>query len=154
MTGLPAPRTAISRIEPMRFVLSGMMFVIGISHFVFAPSFVSIMPPYVPWHLELVYLSGVIELGLGGLVLVERTRNFAAWSLMLLFVAVYPANVHMALHPVVVAGLPGGPVPPLFAWLRLPLQFALIGWAYRYTDRSRSARSAQLSGNASRSGVA
>lgn len=137
----------------MRYVLSGMMLFIGVSHFAFAPSLVSIMPPYVPWHLALVYLSGVIEVCLGWLLVVERSRNFAAWALILLFIAVYPANVHMALHPVVVAGLPGGTVPPLFSWIRLPFQFALIWWAHRYTDRSRSARRAQLSGTGSSSGV-
>ena len=71
----------------------------GVSHFTNTEFFVAIMPPYLPAHLELVYLSGVFEV-LGGLgILVPKTRRLAGFGLIALLVAVYPANIHMALNP-------------------------------------------------------
>jgi uncharacterized membrane protein len=121
------------------------MVMMGILHFTHAATFASIMPAYLPWHLELVYLSGVFELGLGLALLFERTRRLAAWGLIALFVAVFPANINMALHPdLPIAGLPPGlpTPPPLALWLRLPLQFALIAWAARYRHASATDASA------------
>lgn len=121
-----------------RALLSIMMVVLGITHFVFTPAFVAIVPAYLPWHRELVLVSGVIEIGLGLLLATEWARSFAAWALIALFVAVYPANINMALNPVTVPGVPGsGQVPPMLAWLRLPLQFVFMWWAYQFTDRAR-----------------
>ena len=119
----------------MRWLLAGLMVLVGSAHFMFTRYFVAIMPPYLPWHEELVYLSGAIEIGLGVLLLPERTRSLAAWSLMALYVAVFPANLQMALAPV---SFDGVSVPPLLAWLRLPLQLVLLYWAYQYTARARA----------------
>lgn len=97
----------------------------GVNHFVNPAFYVAIMPPYVPAPLFLVYLSGFFEL-LGGLaVLPRRTRAAAGWGLMVLLLAVYPANIHMALHPEL---FPEAPAWALYA--RLPLQFVFIAWAY------------------------
>lgn len=133
--------------DALRYLLTVNMVSIGVLHFTSAPAFVSIMPPYLPWHLELVYLSGLIEIGLGLLLLPRATRSFAAWSLIALYVAVYPANIHMALHDVPVAGLPEGVEQPsrLMAWLRLPFQFVFMYWAYQYTGRAEAARAARSS---------
>ncbi|MFT3927358.1 MAG: DoxX family protein [Myxococcales bacterium] len=118
-----------------RKILAGIMVMMGILHFTHGETFASIMPDYLPWHLPLVYLSGVFEAGLGVALLFERTRVLAAWGLIALFIAVFPANVNMALHPdLEIAGLsPDLPHPPAIAlWLRLPLQLALIWWAAQY----------------------
>jgi len=118
-----------------RKILAGAMVMMGILHFTHADTFASIMPAYLPWHLPLVYLSGVIEAALGIALLFERTRVLAAWALIALFIAVFPANINMALHPELkIAGLPPDlPQPPAIAlWLRLPLQLGLIWWAARY----------------------
>lgn len=109
----------------------------GVNHFVNPEYYVAIMPPYLPWHHELVWLSGVFEV-LGGLgVLPVATRSAAGFGLVALLVAVYPANVHMALHPepYVASGV------PLFAlYLRLPLQFLLMAWAWWATRPEVPAR--------------
>jgi uncharacterized membrane protein len=72
----------------------------------------------------------------------ERTRVLAAWGLIALFVAVFPANVNMALHPeLTIVGAPAWLPKPtaLASWLRLPFQFALIYWAYLYTRKAEAA---------------
>ena len=97
----------------------------GTAHFVWPAAFARIVPPYLPAPRTLVYVSGVAEL-LGALgLLVPRLRVYAGWGLILLLLAVFPANVHMALHPADFGRIPGWVLS-----LRLPLQFVLVGWIY------------------------
>ncbi|NOT97439.1 MAG: DoxX family membrane protein [Nitrospira sp.] len=125
----------MNRIKQISRCLYGLFFMAaGANHFLNTPFYVSIMPPYLPWPVALVYLSGVAEIGLGGLLLFERWHRLAAWGLIALLIAVFPANVHMALHPELYPW-----ASPLGLWLRLFLQGALIVWAYWYT-RPQSAR--------------
>jgi len=86
------------------------------------------MPPIFPLHLEAVYLSGLFEI-LGGVgVLIARTRSIAGWGLLVLLIAVYPANIYMALTP------EAFPDIPLFVlYFRLALQFLFFYWAYSIT---------------------
>ncbi len=108
--------------------LYGLFFIAaGANHFLPTLFYVSIMPPYLPWPVALVYVSGIAEIGLGGLLLCERWSRLAAWGLIALLIAVFPANVHMALHPERYQW-----ASPLGLWLRLFLQGALLAWAYRY----------------------
>src|SRR4051794_6328726 len=119
------------RREALRLVGKGVfatLFVLaGIGHFVATNFFMRIMPPYLPWHRPLVLLSGIIEIALGVLLLVPGTSTFAAWGLIALLIAVFPANIHLSLHQEI------WPLPPLVHLLRLPLQAVLILWAYAYT---------------------
>ena len=102
---------------------------VGVFHFATPEPFVEIMPSWLPMHRELVWLSGAAEIGLGLAVLPIATRRWAAWGLVLLLCAVFPANVNMALHEI-----PVGHAPPRWvAWGRLPLQAVLVAWAYWYT---------------------
>jgi uncharacterized membrane protein len=128
----------------LRPVLSVFMVGVGILHFTHGSMFASIVPSYLPYPLELVYLSGVIEIALGVMLSIERTRVLAAWGLIALFIAVFPANVNMALHPeLTIVGAPHWLPKPtaLASWLRLPFQFALIYWAYQYTRPVRATAS-------------
>jgi uncharacterized membrane protein len=102
------------------------MTAMGVAHFAAAEFFVRAMPPALPWHLGLVYLSGVAELAGGLGLLVPRLRVAAAWGLVVLLVAVFPANVHMA-----IAGYDDA--PRWMLWARLPLQLPLIAWAWSHT---------------------
>lgn len=112
----------------MRWLLAGLFVAAGVMHFVRPQFYVSAMPPYLPWHLELVYASGVCEVVLGALLLVPRVRRAAAWGLIALLVAVFPANVHMAMNPDL---FPAIPTAVLYA--RLPLQGVFIAWAWWFT---------------------
>jgi uncharacterized membrane protein len=99
----------------------------GTLHFIRPDSYLKIMPPYLPWHLELVYLSGFFEVGLGLLLLVPRFSRLAAWGIIALLIAIFPANIYLYQHQEI---LPG---PPLLHLLRLPLQAVFILWAFWHT---------------------
>lgn len=114
--------------SPGRWALGLFFVAAGAAHFAVPEVYERIVPPYLPSPRRLVYLSGAAEVALGLLVLVPRTAPLAAWGLIALLVAVFPANVHMAAHP---DNFPH--FPPAALWARLPVQAALIAWAYRYT---------------------
>jgi uncharacterized membrane protein len=107
----------------------------GTMHFVRPTEYRAIMPPYVPAHREAVAVSGAAEI-VGGLgVIPAATRRLAGWWLIALLVAVFPANVHMALHPGEVAkkGVPADRIPRWLLWARLPLQPLMMLWAWQAT---------------------
>ena len=110
----------------------GLLFIAaGANHFWHTPFYVAMMPPYLPWHLALVYLSGVAEIGLGALLLISRWQALAGWAMIALCIAVFPANLHMALHPELFPQFDPGNL-----WLRLPLQLVVMAWAFVYTRRA------------------
>src|SRR3954451_19842014 len=86
-------------VHGMRWLLGILFMAAGANHFINPDFYARIMPPYLPWHLELVYLSGVLEILFGTLVLIPTLAPFASWGLIALLIAVFPANIHMALHP-------------------------------------------------------
>jgi uncharacterized membrane protein len=105
----------------------GLFFVAaGANHFLNPGPYLSMMPGYLPHPATLVWISGVAEI-LGGIgILVPATRTFAGWGLILLLVAVFPANLNAAMH-----GWPGVNLPSWGLWARLPLQFVFIWWVYK-----------------------
>ena len=104
---------------------------VGIDHFVHSEFYLSIMPPAFPLHIEAVYISGVFEI-LGGIgVLIPKFRRFSGWGLVALLIAVYPANIYMAISP---DTFPDIPVSALY--FRLVLQFIFFYWAYSVTRPS------------------
>ncbi len=113
---------------PFRCLLALFFIAAGINHFWHTPFYVAMMPPYLPAPLALVYLSGVAEIALGALLLFSRWQVIAGWGLIALSIAVFPANVHMALNPDLFSQF-----SPTGLWLRLPLQAVVIAWAYWYT---------------------
>ncbi|MBS0265354.1 MAG: DoxX family protein [Planctomycetes bacterium] len=109
-----------------RYLLAAFMIGAGILHFVNPGFFLKIMPPYLPLHLELVYLSGFFE-ALFGVLLLTRYSRWAAWGIFALLIAVFPANIYLFQHQELL------PAPPLVHWLRLPLQAVFLAWAYWHT---------------------
>ncbi len=113
--------------------LAGFFAFAGTMHFVIPRSYEAIMPPSLPKHREAVAASGVAEI-LGGMaVLLPRTRRFARWWLLGLLVAVFPANVHMAVNPEQVDDLDLDRLPRWALWARLPLQPLAMLWVWRAT---------------------
>jgi uncharacterized membrane protein len=126
---MPYPRHDRTRAglyaAPVR-ALTGIAFVVaGALHFTHTRTYVAMMPDYVPRHRESVVVSGVAEIAGGVAILVPQTRPLARWWLLGLLAAVFPANVHMALHPERYRG-----IPPWALWARLPFQavFARAVW--------------------------
>ena len=100
---------------------------VGVKHFTDPNWFMHIMPPYLPFHIELVYISGFFEVLLGILLVIPKTRKIASYGLVLLLIAVYPANIYLAFNETAQQKI--GISSFLASWIRLPLQFALIGIA-------------------------
>lgn len=120
-----------------RLLLAAFFIVGGVMHFVASNFYVQLMPDYLPWHLELVYLSGVAEAILGAMLFLPRYSTYAAWGVIALLIAVFPANVFMATHHVQFTNLPSwmSQPSPTAAWMRLPFQGVFILWAYWHTKR-------------------
>jgi uncharacterized membrane protein len=112
------------------FLMSFSYIFIGIRHFTNSEFFLIIMPDYLPMHLELVYLSGLIEIVLGILLLLDKTRKLAAWGLILLLIAVFPANIYLAQSAEAQLALD---VSKEMAIVRLPFQLVFIAIAYWFT---------------------
>ena len=110
------------------FGLSLFFIYFGIDHFINPEFYLSIMPPAFPLHAEAVYISGFFEI-LGGIsVLIAPLRKIAGWGLVALLICVYPANIYMAITPEAFPEISIG-----LLYLRLPLQFLFIYWAYSAT---------------------
>ena len=119
---------ALSTPQRICVIVAAIFYVIaGSLHFIKPAPYLRIMPPYIPWHLAMVRISGAFEI-LGGLgLLVSETRRAAAWGLMALLIAVFPANIYMATHPID-AGVDS--IAPVLRWGRLPLQLLLAWWLF------------------------
>lgn len=116
-------------------VLLGLVFVVaGINHFLFEAFYLRMLPPYLPAPRVLVFVSGVAEVVLGILFLIPKFTRLSAWGLIALLIAVFPANVQMALNPELFPEFSA-----VLLWLRLPLQAVLIAWAHRFTHPNHAA---------------
>jgi uncharacterized membrane protein len=103
----------------------------GVFHFARPQTFVGIVPRYLAAPLALVYISGFFEI-LGGIgLLIPETRPWAAWGLIVLYIAVFPANIYMLTDNISLN--PEKPIPRWALWARLPFQFVFIAWAYWFT---------------------
>jgi uncharacterized membrane protein len=95
----------------------------GANHFINPRYYRAIMPDYLPGHDELVAISGVAEMAGGAALMHSRTRRLGAWWLIATLVAIFPANLHMALHPERYKNIPRNAL-----YARLPFQLVFIAW--------------------------
>lgn len=102
----------------------------GALHFLRPRLYEAMMPRYLPAHRELIYASGAAELAGGAGILHSRTARLAGWWLIATLVAIFPANVEMALHAERFRRIPR----PLL-WVRLPFQGVLVAWVWRTAAR-------------------
>ena len=127
----PGPTRRMPAMRPLviglRWLLVAFFVLAGAWHFVRPDLYLAIMPPSLPWPAALVAISGVAEIAGGLGVALPATRRLAGWGLIALLIAVFPANLHMALsgaHP------PGITFSAPVLWLRLPFQAVLIAWVW------------------------
>lgn len=109
----------LARLFGVFFVFAGAM------HFIRPRWYEAIMPPWLPAHTELVYASGAAEIAGGLAVLYPPTRRFGSAFSIATLLAVYPANVHMAINAESFSD-----VPKAALWARLPVQAAFVAWAW------------------------
>jgi uncharacterized membrane protein len=109
-----------------KWVFAALFVASGVGHFVATDTYLRIMPPYLPAHRALVLVSGAFEIVLGVMLIVPMTSKLAAWGLIALLIAIFPANVHLYLHQEIWR------LPPVVQLMRLPLQGVLILWAFAY----------------------
>jgi uncharacterized membrane protein len=116
----------LSTAQRIAVVVAAVFYVMaGTLHFIRPEPYLRIMPPSIPWPAAMVRISGAFEI-LGGLgLLVNAARRAAAWGLVALLIAVFPANIYMAMRP---AEAGAASIAPMLRWGRLPLQLVLIWW--------------------------
>jgi uncharacterized membrane protein len=109
----------------VRLLLAALFLFVGTIHLRDPELFLPVMPPWIPFHLACIQISGVLELlgGIGLLIPARPIQFLAGWGLALLLVAVFPANIYMAMAHVKIHGFPA---QPWMEWARLPLQPLLI----------------------------
>lgn len=115
----------------VRILLAALFLLAGTVHLLDPNLFMPIMPPWVPAPLAAIVISGLCE-GAGGLGLLmpnARLQRAAGWGLLLLLLAVFPANIHMAAAHIRVHGVPSA---DWMSWARLPLQpilMLIVSWS-------------------------
>ena len=110
-----------------KVVLAGFLVFAGSMHFARPEFFLKIMPPYLPFPMGLVLISGAFEIAIGMSLGIPRLSRVAAWGIIALMLAVFPANIYLFQHQDLL------PAPPLVHLLRLPMQAVFILWAYWHT---------------------
>ena len=127
------------RKEILRGVLAVCIIIVGITHFTHPEQYARIVPPQLPYPVGLVYISGVFEI-LGGIgLMIPFISVAAAWGLIALFIAVFPANINQAINSIPIDGIPHHPI---LYWVRLPFQAVLIAWAWWYTRKPEDQKGA------------
>ena len=122
----------MSRAKRLLLYVLGAFYVFaGANHFMDSDFYLPMMPPYLPTHRLLIDLSGLAEIACGIGVLVPQTRVVAAWGTVALLIAVFPANLHVAIHNLPIGGASEGAGP--LNYVRLAFQPVLIAWAWWYT---------------------
>ena len=120
-------------MSPLRKGYGVIWVLAGTMHFLVPKRYEAIMPPYIPAHREMVQASGVAEVTGGLLLLTPGLARPARWWLLALLVAIFPANVHMALHPEDIKGLPR--IPRWLLWARLPFQAVFAAGVLKATEK-------------------
>lgn len=141
---VPGPRVdehaGMSRTKTiLLWAMSAAYVFAGFGHLMNPAFFVNIMPPDLPGPEWLVLVSGLIEITLGVFLLEPRVRPFAAWGLIALLIAVFPANLHAAFENIDPATGEPGAGNAVVAWVRLPFQAVFVAWAWWYTREEPAA---------------
>jgi uncharacterized membrane protein len=118
-------RTAIARLV-LRLLAVALFLSTGVAHFIRAERFVSFVPPALPAPRVLVFISGVAEIAGAIGLLIPPLRRWAGYGLIALLIAVFPANIYMAVHPERFTDV----LPAVGLWIRLPFQLVFIAWVW------------------------
>jgi uncharacterized membrane protein len=117
------------------YIMSFLYIIVGIKHFVDVEYFVSIVPNYISWKKEAVFISGFFEILLGILLLFHKTRKLAAWGIIMLLIAVFPANIYLYVSEIAREILN---ISKIDALIRIPFQIPLIIISYWHSKKISS----------------
>ena len=98
----------------------------GVMHFIQPDFYMRIMPPYFPFPLLLIYLSGIVEIAVGILILFKKTRKIASWTTIAMLIAFLPVHVYMLQNAAMFSDIG----PEIGLWIRFPVQAIFILWAW------------------------
>lgn len=115
-------------IEVLKYIMGGFFVFAGVMHFAKPKFFLRIIPPILPFKEWINWITGVAEITMGVGLLIPLYQQQAAWGIIAILIVVFPANIYQ-----LIAKGAGMKVPMWALWLRLPIQFVLIWWAYQYT---------------------
>jgi uncharacterized membrane protein len=104
----------------------------GVGHFLVPGEMARMIPPFVPWRMEIIYVTGVVEIVAGALTLARRTRRQAGWFLLLMLAGLLPFNIWSAVERVPFGGHAQGPV---YLWVRVPVQLVIAAWVWWFAAR-------------------
>ena len=119
----------MEKLKKISYYFFGVFYIIaGALHFVNPDFYMKIMPLYLPFHLALVYLSGLVEILLGIGLIYRPMRQYAAWGIIALLIAVFPANIFLAFNEGAQEAIGTNQLEAL--WIRFPIQllFIIIAW--------------------------
>lgn len=117
------------------YIMSSLYILVGIKHFSDSNFFLKIMPEYLNYHLELVYISGFFEILFGILLIFKKTRFFGAWGVFILLICVFPANIYLYNSEAAQIALD---ISKSQALMRLPFQIPLLILAYWHSNEKSS----------------
>ena len=133
----------IAHIKLCTIIIMSLFYIgVGCAHFISPENFLLIMPPYLPFHLELIYISGFVEIFLGILLLIKRFRAFAGLGLVILLIFVFPANIY--LYNSDIARDAYGQISQADALIRMFFQFPLILIAYWHSQKNTPKKTSYL----------
>ncbi len=120
-------------INLKRHALSLILLVAGIAHFMVPNLFLVAMPPYIPWHKELIFLTGVLEVIFAVGLTIDKTRYLASVLTACYFIAILPAHIHVSVNGIEMFGISS----PILLWMRTFFQSVFIYWAWSLRHDSR-----------------
>ena len=119
------------------FVLSFLYLSVGVKHFTNPNFFLAIMPPYIPYHKFMVYLSGILEIVFALMMVFKKTRFYGCWGIIFLLIAVFPANIYLYNSEIPQKILS---ITKHEALIRLPYQFPLLLFAFWHSKEKSSVK--------------
>ena len=116
-------------------ILSSLYILVGVKHFTSPDFFEAIMPPYIPYHNFMVYLTGFLEIVFGFMMIIRKTRFYGCWGIFFLLIAVFPANIYLYNSEIPQNILS---VTKQEALIRLPYQLPLLLFAFWHSKKESS----------------
>lgn len=119
-----------------RIAMSVMLLLTGIGHFIYPAGMALMLPDFIPFKMELIYFTGLIEIAAAIGLLIPRIQKLTAWLLIIFLISIFPANIYAAIHHVNLQTATYDGSGLSYLWFRVPLQILFIGWVYYFGIRN------------------